>query len=116
MNAPAPAPGDPAAKVPDGARPVVLLVDDDVPTRLMASGFLGRAGFDVVEARDGLEALERLEAARSDLVLLDIEMPRLDGFETCARLRAIPGYATERRTWRRRWHRMTRCCPRSTCS
>ena len=75
------------------ARPTVMVVDDDAPTRMMAGGFLRRAGFDVVEAADGLEALERIEGARPDLVLLDVEMPRLDGFETCRRLRAAPGFA-----------------------
>ena len=71
-----------------------MLVDDDAPTRLMARGFLERSGFSVVEAGDGLEALERLGTARPDLVLLDVEMPRLDGFGTCSRLRAVPGFET----------------------
>ena len=90
----APPDTDAPADADGGASPTVMLVDDDAPTRLMASGFLMQSGFRVVEAGDGLEALERLGAARPDLVLLDVEMPRLDGFETCARLRAVPGFAT----------------------
>jgi PAS domain S-box-containing protein len=73
-----------------GAAPkqrLVLVVDDDVTSRLLASAALEDAGFVVVEARDGVEALERFAEERPDLVLLDVEMPRLDGVETCKRIR-----------------------------
>jgi len=65
----------------------VLVVDDDASTRMMARAFLTRAGFTVEEAGDGAEALERVDASRPDLIMLDVDMPVLDGFDTCARLR-----------------------------
>ena len=65
----------------------LLLVDDDVSTRMMARAYLERAGFTVEEAGDGAEALERLDTVCPDLILLDVDMPVLDGFETCTRLR-----------------------------
>ena len=77
----------------DAAPTRLLIVDDDGSTRMMARAFLERAGFVVEEAADGAEALARLKAIGPDLVVLDVEMPVLDGFETCARLRALDGYA-----------------------
>ena len=71
--------------------PRVLVVDDDDTTRLLARRALELAGFRVVEAEDGVLALEALDAEAPDVVLLDVDMPRLDGFETCARIRARPG-------------------------
>ncbi len=70
--------------------PKVLVVDDDVTIRLLARESLEIAGFTVEEAKDGLEALAVFEQTRPDLVLLDVEMPNLDGYQTCARLRALP--------------------------
>ncbi len=72
----------------------VLVVDDDETTRSWASTLLGSQGFDVVEAEGGQAALESLARARADIVLLDVEMPGIDGFETCERIRAVPGLAT----------------------
>jgi len=72
-------------------QPLVLIVDDDVTMRLLASETLGQAGFRVVEAEDGRAALAVFEALRPDVVLLDVMMPVLDGFETCAALRRIEG-------------------------
>lgn len=65
----------------------LLLVDDD-PDLLAVTGFaLQQAGFLVVRASDGLQALERFEAEQPDLVVLDINMPRMNGFEVMRRLR-----------------------------
>ncbi len=75
----------------DKACPRVLVVDDDLTTRTLAHKFLGRAGFGVDEAEDGLEALTVFQRTRCDIVLLDVEMPNLDGFDACARLRTLPG-------------------------
>jgi diguanylate cyclase (GGDEF)-like protein/PAS domain S-box-containing protein len=69
----------------------ILVVDDDAGARLMARVALETAGYEVLEAGDGSEALEAFRAARPDLVLLDVMMPRVDGFEACARIRAAPG-------------------------
>ncbi len=65
----------------------VLLVDDNPVNRQVAAIFLKELECDVVEAREGSEALERLAAGRFDLVLLDLHMPGMDGMETIARIR-----------------------------
>ena len=72
------------------AKPRVLAVDDEEETRLLVGTCLEQAGFDVETAADGQEALEKVGGFRPDLVVLDITMPRMDGFETCRRLRAWP--------------------------
>ena len=66
----------------------VLIVDDDPLARLLALRALSEMGFKTEEAADGHEALDRIEAAVPDLVLLDLDMPGLDGFETCESIRA----------------------------
>lgn len=67
----------------------VILIVDDTPTNLeMLFDFLGLAGFKVLIAEDGASALERAEYAPPDLILLDVLMPEMDGFETCRRLKA----------------------------
>jgi diguanylate cyclase (GGDEF)-like protein len=68
-------------------RPGILIVDDDDTTRILAHQSLTGAGFDVFEAEDGVAGLAEFERARPDMVLLDVEMPRLDGFDTCIALR-----------------------------
>ncbi len=73
-----------------------MVVDDSVTVRKVTSRFLEREGFDVLTARDGVEAMKLLEDHRPDVMLLDIEMPRMDGFEVAKRvkgsnaLRSIP--------------------------
>lgn len=67
----------------------ILVVDDDVAIRLLARESLEIAGFTVEEAKDGLEALAVFKQTRPDLVLLDVEMPHMDGYQTCAQLRAL---------------------------
>lgn len=57
----------------------VLVVDDSITIRQMVSFTLKQAGFGVLEATDGQDALERLEGAAIDLVITDLNMPRLDG-------------------------------------
>lgn len=66
----------------------VLVVDDDPHIRELVRIFLAPAGMDVYEAADGLDALARLESVKADLVILDIMMPNLDGWELCRQLRA----------------------------
>ena len=65
----------------------ILIVDDDPNIRELATVFLNKEGFTVYEAVDGLDALARLETIKADLVILDIMMPRMDGWELCRRLR-----------------------------
>lgn len=69
----------------------ILLVDDD-PDLLAVTGFaLRQSGFVVVQASDGLEALEAFEAERPDLAVLDINMPKMNGFALAQRLREQSG-------------------------
>jgi diguanylate cyclase (GGDEF)-like protein len=68
-------------------RPVVLIVDDDHVMRLLEQETLGQFEFDVREAADGEEALQRLGEFVPDLVLLDVDMPGIDGFEVCRHIR-----------------------------
>lgn len=65
----------------------VLVVDDDPNVRLLCATNLRLDGFDVIEAGNGQEGLERVEAYAPDLVLLDIRMPVLDGFELATAVR-----------------------------
>jgi len=65
----------------------VLIVDDDPNIRELVRHFLQREGLTVHEAADGAEALAKLEAVKVSLVILDIMMPNMDGWELCRRLR-----------------------------
>lgn len=66
------------------ARPVVLVVDDSKTVRRSASGFLTDLGLSVVTASDGFEALAKVVDVKPAMVFVDIMMPRLDGYQTCA--------------------------------
>ena len=70
--------------------PIVLVVDDVAANRDLLEGYLEDLGYDVRQARDGLEALDAVSAEEPDLVLLDIDMPRLDGITVCERLKSHP--------------------------
>ena len=74
------------------AEPRVLIVDDDEVTLLICMTALQARGFDTQQASGGDAALRRLSPWRPDIVVLDAMMPGLDGFETCRRLRATPGF------------------------
>ena len=69
-------------------KPHVLLVEDEPDIRLIARAALTRAGFDVVPAANGLEALAAVAASRPDLIVMDCMMPELDGLDACARLKS----------------------------
>ena len=71
-------------------KPIVLVVDDIEANRDLLEGQLDRLGYDVRQAADGVEALEAVEHEEPDLVLLDIDMPRMDGLTLCRRLKADP--------------------------
>ena len=66
---------------------IVLIVDDESMTRDLLRLMLRPAGYEICEAEDGVDALEKIEQHRPDVVLLDVMMPRLDGLSTCQRLR-----------------------------
>ncbi len=69
---------------------LILVADDDPDIVALVSAVLRRAGFDVVEASDGAEALELLRTRRPQLAVLDISMPKLDGLEVLRSMRAEP--------------------------
>jgi two-component system OmpR family response regulator len=66
----------------------ILIIDDDPHIRELVSYFLKRAGFEVLEAADGRAALKTLESARVDCAVLDIMMPKMDGWELCRVLKS----------------------------
>jgi DNA-binding response OmpR family regulator len=65
----------------------ILIVDDDPHIRELVRHFLRNEGFEVHEAADGAEALKKLESVKADLVILDIMMPNMDGWQLCRELR-----------------------------
>ena len=68
----------------------ILVVDDNLQNREVAEGHLVGAGYGAIQAASGEDALAMLAGTRPDLVLLDVLMPGMDGFETCRRIRALP--------------------------
>lgn len=76
------------------AHGVVLVVDDNVKNIQVVGTILTQEGFEVIPATSGLQALQRMEARPPDLVLLDVLMPDMDGFEVCRRLRENPETAS----------------------
>ena len=68
--------------------PTILVVDDEPQIRRVLRTTLAADGYAIVEAQDGNEALEKLRSERPDLVLLDMNMPGMDGLETCREIRA----------------------------
>ena len=69
---------------------LIMVVDDSVTVRKVTTRLLGRHGYDTLVARDGVEAMALLQDQRPDLILLDIEMPRMDGFEVATAVRNDP--------------------------
>jgi chemosensory pili system protein ChpA (sensor histidine kinase/response regulator) len=67
--------------------PVVMVVDDSLTVRKITGRLLARSGYQVMTAKDGVDALEQLTDVLPDVMLLDVEMPRMDGFELTKRLR-----------------------------
>ena len=71
-------------------QPLVMVVDDSLTVRKVTTRMLTRAGYRVVTAKDGVDALEQLEQFTPQVMLLDIEMPRMDGFALARQLRRDP--------------------------
>ena len=69
------------------SKSTILVVDDSVTVRKVTSRFLERQGFNVAVAKDGIDAIEILQDTTPDMILLDIEMPRMDGFEVATQVR-----------------------------
>jgi two-component system sensor histidine kinase/response regulator len=77
----------------NGVPPGLLVVDDQEFNIQVVGCALGKLGFEVIPATSGAQALKRLAARRPDLILLDLLMPEMDGFEVCRRIRANPEWA-----------------------
>jgi chemosensory pili system protein ChpA (sensor histidine kinase/response regulator) len=80
-------PGEKGAVESSRRTPLVMIVDDSLTVRKITSRLLTRVGYDVVTAKDGVDALEKLVDIMPDVMLLDVEMPRMDGFELTKQLR-----------------------------
>ncbi len=89
------APGTPAAVEAAAAEParqrMVLVVDDSLTVRKITGRLLTREGYVVVVAKDGVDALEKLQDQRPDVMITDVEMPRMDGFDLTRNVRADAG-------------------------
>ncbi|HET7562793.1 MAG TPA: Hpt domain-containing protein [Rhodanobacteraceae bacterium] len=82
------APAEPAAPPVDERGPsLVMVVDDSITMRKVTTRVLERENFEVITAKDGVDALEKLQDRVPDVMLLDIEMPRMDGYELATHMR-----------------------------
>ncbi len=81
------APQAPEPAVEEKRVPLVMVTDDSVTVRKVTTRLLERSGYEVMTAKDGVDAVAKLEERRPDLMLLDIEMPRMDGFEVASHVR-----------------------------
>jgi diguanylate cyclase (GGDEF)-like protein len=77
------------ASLPPNKRGVVLVADDDPVMRLLMLEMLGHVGLDGIEAEDGVQAVTYFQSMAPDLILLDVEMPNMDGFSACREIRRI---------------------------
>jgi len=84
---------DPASAL-GACRGRILVADDDEMIRKLFRDVLQSAGHEVILAEDGQQALEKVLTARPDVILLDVMMPKLNGFEVCRRLKADPATAS----------------------
>lgn len=82
------APVDVTQTMPVNATPTVMIVDDSLTVRKITGRLLAREGYNVVTAKDGVDAMEQLQDIVPDVMLVDIEMPRMDGFDLTRNVRA----------------------------
>jgi chemosensory pili system protein ChpA (sensor histidine kinase/response regulator) len=82
-----------AEKKPGKLRNTVMVVDDSITMRRIASKLLERHNYEVITAKDGVDALAQLVDVQPDVMLLDIEMPRMDGFELATHMQNEASYS-----------------------
>jgi two-component system, cell cycle response regulator DivK len=75
---------------PSGGAPLVLVVDDFDDNRLLYATTIAEAGYAVVEASNGQEAIDKIGSTRPAIIIMDLSMPVLDGWETTRRIKADP--------------------------
>src|SRR5207244_12676394 len=71
----------------------ILVIEDTEDNRLILGDLLSSAGYELIEAVDGLEGVATAEREQPDLILMDIQLPGIDGYEATRRIRAIPALA-----------------------
>src|SRR5690242_19119134 len=85
-----PATGHGEPMLPASKRQTILIIDDTITNLKVAVEYLQAYSFEIQTARNGEMGIDRAQLARPDLILLDVQMPGIDGFETCRRLKANP--------------------------
>jgi len=71
----------------------ILVIEDTEDNRVILSDLLSSAGYELIEAMDGLEGVATAEREQPDLILMDIQLPGIDGYEATRRIRKIPALA-----------------------
>ncbi len=71
-------------------KPKILIVDDNIPNLELLQAYLEDSDYDIEQAQDGYQAIEMIDADKPDLVILDVMMPKISGFEVCKKLKNDP--------------------------